>query len=70
VVRRLNVARTPLDVHNARDKEQHVCYHQRSDALSADLLGFTDLSAISPGEDAILFRLRVKDSWNGISVEN
>lgn len=62
----LNVARTPLDVHNARDKAQHVCYHQSvRDAFEHVVSwGFTDLfRQFHPGEECYsFFDYRVKDS--------
>ncbi len=41
----LNVAPTPLDVHNPQDQEQHVCYHAAVRAGYADTLawGFEDV---------------------------
>lgn len=62
----LNVARTPLDVHNAKDKEQHVCYHAAvRDAFERVVAwGFTDIfRRFHPDEELYsFFDYRVKDS--------
>ena len=41
----LNVARTPLDVHNPEDRARHVCYHEAARAAFENVLawGFDDV---------------------------
>ncbi|MDD4735127.1 MAG: exodeoxyribonuclease III [Kiritimatiellae bacterium] len=62
----LNVARTALDVHNAKDKTQHVCYHLSIREAFEEVLawGFTDVfRQFHPEEELYsFFDYRVKDS--------